>query len=74
MGQLFNRQQDRVRPSTEWFSCKGGSTTNILDDHQRRDGKTPLQLIQEVKTRWNSTYKMTESVILIRKYIETVTV
>lgn len=49
------------------------SMTSKFEDAQRKDHNNSLQLIQEVQTRWNSTYMMIERVYNLRQYIEIVT-
>jgi hypothetical protein len=59
----------KVRKIVGHFNMSS-SLKDLLLEEQKKDGiKTPLVVIQEVVTRWNSTYDMMVRIHTLRKYI-----
>ncbi|CAH1113897.1 unnamed protein product [Psylliodes chrysocephalus] len=60
----------KIRKLVAHFKRSTSASAKLLDV-QRQSGKTPKKLLQDVSTRWNSTYYMVEKILDLEEAVRT---
>lgn len=67
----IGRVINRVKHIVGHFKRSHIATARLISYQQNQSNKTPLKLLQDVATRWNSTYYMLERLLTLEEAVKT---